>query len=99
MNSELSEIVSFLRQTAPFDELGERTVQRLARAITIQYYRKDAAVLRAGETNDRLFIVRSGAVELRLAGDELTARLDLGACFAYPSLLRGGEVRNTAVAL
>ncbi|MBX7526500.1 DUF294 nucleotidyltransferase-like domain-containing protein [Qipengyuania vesicularis] len=71
----------------------------ITRRITVRYYRAGEVILASGEQNDHLFIVRSGAVELRLAGAELTARLATGSCFASPSLLRGGEIRNTTIAL
>lgn len=99
MASEISEIVRFLKATAPFDELDEAELASLSRAVEVSYRKAGEIIIEAGGTNDRLFIVRSGAVELMLAGEELTARLAAGACFAYPSLLRGGAVRNTTSAL
>jgi len=99
MGQEVVEIARFLGSTAPFDALGEDMLAALSRKITIFYYRAGETVLQAGERNDRFYIVRSGAVELRLAGEELTARLAAGSCFAYPSLMRGGEVRNAVQAL
>lgn len=99
MGQEISEIARFLGKTAPFDKLGADVLAALSRKITITYHRVGEAVLRLGEYNNRLFLIRSGAVELRLAGDELTARLSTGSCFAYPSLLRGGEVRNGVLVL
>ncbi|WP_340589168.1 DUF294 nucleotidyltransferase-like domain-containing protein [Erythrobacter alti] len=99
MGQEIAEIARFLSSTAPFDALGRDVLAALSRKITIFYYRADEMILQAGQHNDRLFIVRSGAVELRLAGEELTARLAAGSCFAYPSLLRGGEIHNAVQAL
>ena len=99
MASELTEIIRFLGETAPFDALEKSALVALARSLDISYHRAGARILDAGQHNDRLFVVRSGAVELKLAGEELTARLGQGASFAYPSLLRGGEVRNMTEAL
>ncbi|GAA4049921.1 DUF294 nucleotidyltransferase-like domain-containing protein [Parerythrobacter jejuensis] len=99
MASEIGEIVQFLRLTPPFHTLPDDQVAMLSRRIEVSYARAQDAVTTAGEHNEKLFIVRSGSVELRLAGDDLTARLGAGSCFAYPSLLRGGEVRNTTVAI
>ena len=99
MVSELQHVRTFLAGTAPFDALGEDALADIARKVTVRYFRSGEEILTSGARNDQLFIVRSGAVELRLAGDELTARLGSGGCFAYPSLLRGGEVRNTTTAL
>ncbi|MEM6585431.1 MAG: DUF294 nucleotidyltransferase-like domain-containing protein [Pseudomonadota bacterium] len=99
MASEISEITRFLSATAPFDRLEAERLAPISRAIEVSYCKAGEVVIDAGGHNDRLYIVRSGAVELMLAGQELTARLERGACFAYPSLLRGGEVRNTTSAL
>lgn len=99
MASEIAEIARFLRNTAPFSALDENTLSSLTRKVEVSYFREGEVVIQAKSHNDRLFIVRSGAVELMLAGEELTARLSAGSCFAYPSLLRGGEVRNTTSAI
>ncbi|QYJ07808.1 DUF294 nucleotidyltransferase-like domain-containing protein [Qipengyuania flava] len=99
MANELSQIRAFLAASAPFDRLGEDEVARAARQVTVRYARAGETILEAGTRNEQLFVLRSGAVELRLAGEELTMRLGQGGCFAYPSLLRGGEVRNTTRAL
>ena len=99
MGQEFAEIARFLGSAAPFNLLGEDVLARISRQVTITYFPAGETVLSAGEINNRLMIVRSGAVELRLAGEELTARLEPGSAFAYPSILRGGEVRNTAIAM
>ena len=96
---EIGEIARFLRGTPPFGGLGEDVLGQVSRAVEVRYCRSGETVIEAGSINDRLFLIRSGAVELMLAGKELTARLGHGSCFAYPSLLRGGEVRNTARAI
>ncbi|NVE95897.1 DUF294 nucleotidyltransferase-like domain-containing protein [Altererythrobacter lutimaris] len=99
MASEIAQIVQFLEGTSPFDTLPAEERAKLSRAISVTYFRSGETVLEAGSHNESLYLVRSGAVELRLAGEELTARIGTGASFAYPSLLRGGEVRNTTIAL
>lgn len=99
MTTEIAQVASFLRETPPFDALSVAETAALSRTITVRYARAGDRILNVGQHNDWLFLIRSGAAELRLAGRELTARLTHGACFAYPSLLRGGEVRNEAIAL
>ena len=99
MTSELASIETFLKAVPPLDRLDGERIASLARKISVRYYRAGQTILEAGSHNEHLFIIRSGAVELRLAGEDLTARMALGGLFAYPSLLRGGEVRNTTVAL
>lgn len=99
MSAEIRQLADFLRSTPPFDTLDDAALAAASRSIAISYCRAGSVILEAGSHNDQLYIIRSGAVELRLSGEELTAKLTQGACFAYPSLLRGGEVRNQAVAL
>jgi CBS domain-containing protein len=99
MTVEIAEIAGFLERTPPFEALSDTERAALSRTIEVRYARSGSAIVTAGDQNDRLFIVRSGAVELRLAGNDLTARLATGSTFAYPSLLRGGEVHNTTVAI
>lgn len=99
MTAEISEIARFLRTSAPFDGLDDAVLATLGRSIEVTYRKAGEIIIEAGSHNDKLFIIRSGAVELMLAGQELTARLEAGTCFAYPSLLRGGEVRNTTTAI
>lgn len=99
MTVEVSEVVKFFERVAPFGSLTREERSALSRSVEIRYARSGSAILSAGDHNERLFIVRSGAVELRLAGQELTAQLSEGAAFAYPSLLRGGEVFNSVFAM
>ncbi|WP_271078489.1 DUF294 nucleotidyltransferase-like domain-containing protein [Aurantiacibacter sp. MUD61] len=99
MAQEIAEITRFLRKSPPFDLLSNEELSRISPRVTVTYHRAGDEILTAGKSNDRLMIVRSGAVELRLAGRELTARLESGSAFAYPSILRGGEIRNTTIAL
>ncbi|MEO1046576.1 MAG: DUF294 nucleotidyltransferase-like domain-containing protein [Pseudomonadota bacterium] len=71
----------------------------MARAIEVRYFRKGSDIIIAGQSNDKLSIVRSGAVELRLDGDMMHARLGEGECYGYPSLLAEGITRNAVQAL
>ena len=52
MASELSEIESFLKATAPFDRLGDELVRAIVRKITVRYYRSGDEILRSGEHNE-----------------------------------------------
>jgi CBS domain-containing protein len=99
MSIEIAEIAKFLKGTTAFQTLSDEQCGELSRQIEVRYVRNGEAIISAGEDNEHLFLVRSGSVELRLAGEELTARLGAGSAFAYPSLLRGGEVHNTTTAL
>lgn len=99
MSIEIAEVARFLKTTAAFETLTDAQQSEVSREVEIRYVRVGETILESGKHNAHLFLVRSGAVELRLAGDELTARLGPGSTFAYPSLLRGGEVHNSTTAL
>lgn len=96
---ELEEVTSFLNRHAPFDQLGYDAVSALARKMEIRYFPRKTVIIDAGKENAFLNILRSGAVELRLGGTELTHRLGEGGLFGYPSLLHHKLTRNQVVAL
>ncbi|WP_144097772.1 DUF294 nucleotidyltransferase-like domain-containing protein [Croceicoccus sediminis] len=96
---ETLEIAEFLRQHPPFGGLSNAELAALIRALEVRYYRRGTTITTAGEENAWFSVVRSGAVELRLGGSDLNARLGEGGCFGYPSLLRNGSAQNEAVAL
>ncbi|PEQ12893.1 hypothetical protein B2G71_08610 [Novosphingobium sp. PC22D] len=97
--TELGEVLGFLRAHPPFSGLAPDALAALGRACRISYYRRGALVIAAGDANRMLSVVRSGAVELRLGGTELNARLGEGECFGYPSLIRAMPAQNEVVAL
>lgn len=99
MTMEIAEISKFLKSTPAFQKLDDENRADLSRLVEIRYVRAGEEIITAGDHNEHLFVIRSGSVELRLAGKELTARLGSGSAFAYPSLLRGGEVQNTTAAI
>lgn len=97
--TELADITGFLAQHEPFSLLPAEAQSKMARAIEVRYFRKGSDIIVAGQPNDKLSIVRSGAVELRLDGDMMHARLGEGECYGYPSLLSDGVTRNAVHAL
>jgi CBS domain-containing protein len=99
MEAELAEVRDFLRAHAPFDALPEATLARLPSRLSVRYFRRGTRILSCGEPNDALFVVRSGAVELRDAEGTLEARLGAGEVFGYPSLLSDGRAKTTVTAL
>ena len=96
---EIPDIVEFLRSLPGFDLLDEAHLAACARDINIAYYRAGADILRVGEENRFLHIVRSGAVELRNEAGEMMTRLAEGDCFGFPSLMNNAPARNHSIAL
>ncbi|SIN59686.1 CBS domain-containing protein [Parasphingorhabdus marina DSM 22363] len=96
---EIEEILAFLQRFNPFRDLPAEVLGRISRQIEIRYFRTGTTIIEADEDNAHFNIVRSGAVELRIGGTELSHRLGEGLCFGYPSLLRGSRTRNQVIAL
>lgn len=77
----------FLRQTPPFDQLDDFTLQRLVAALKIVRYPAETLILEAGsEPSHFLYLVRSGSVRLERNGRSVLL-LEEGDLFGFPSLL------------
>ena len=83
MDIELLEIRDFLAAHHPFDQLPEEALNTLPAKMQIRYFRRDAVIPETGDLNNDLYLVRTGAVELRDADAELLARLGEGDVFGY----------------
>lgn len=99
MDVELAEIRDFLALHAPFDGLPGEVLARLPRRCTLRYARRGSVVLDVGDRGDGLYVVRSGAVEVRDETGGLVDRAGTGEAFGMSSLLehRPTRLRCTAV--
>lgn len=99
MDVELAEVRDFLAGHAPFDRLPSSELAELPRRCTIRYARRGSVVLEVGDRGDGLYVVRSGAVEVRDETGELVDRVGTGEAFGMSSLLehRPTRYRCTAV--
>jgi CBS domain-containing protein len=84
---EVAEIIDFLSMHAPFDAMPDPLCRYAARHLEIIYERADTTVLDRGAPSDRLYLIRTGAVELHDEEGTLVERLGEGEYFGYPSLL------------
>jgi CBS domain-containing protein len=96
---EVAAVRDFLKTCPPFDQLSGDELGFAARHIQISYYRagEDANVL--DYSNPQLYIVRTGAFEVRSPQGDLLDRVDEGGYFGYPSLLTGDEISSHIVVL
>jgi len=94
ISPELSEIVDFLKQHAPFDRLRLALLVDAARQMEIIYRRKGEVLLAIGAANTALAVIRRGAVEVHDAQNRLVIHLAEGESYGLPSLLTGNPVRN-----
>lgn len=75
MDTELSEISSFIQSIPPFDSLPQPALARLIRELSISYLRKGETLPPKGIDTPRLYIVRKGALSCLSTEDELISRL------------------------
>lgn len=99
MVAELLEVQEFLVAHAPFEALPEKVLAALPPRLTTRYYKRDTEIVRAGRHHDEMFVLRSGAVEVRDAHGGLVDRYDVGRSFGWTALLSDGVARFTIVAI
>lgn len=99
MQIEQLEILDFLRRHAPFAELPQDTLQRVAAAVDVRYVKAGNRIIEFGEEALYWYVVRSGAVEVFRRNGTLYNRLTEGGYFGEFGLLRNKRVRFPAVAL
>jgi CBS domain-containing protein len=93
MHGPLADVEQFLAQTPPFDLLEPTARSRAAAAFEAVYRRSGTELLRIGERNETLYLIRRGAVEAHDRHDNLIGRYGEGDSFGLQSLLSGKPVR------
>ncbi|WP_202841415.1 DUF294 nucleotidyltransferase-like domain-containing protein [Luteimonas saliphila] len=96
MDSPLADVERFLAQTPPFDGLEPAALRRAAASFEAVYRRSGTEILRIGERNDTLFLIRRGAVETHDGQGNLIGRYGEGESFGLQSLLGGRPTRFRA---
>lgn len=99
MQIEQLEILDFLRAHPPFDELPQESLEGVATAIDVRYYKAGEQIVEFGQASEFWYVVRSGAVEVFRRNGSLYNRLTEGGYFGEFGLLRHGRVRFPARAL
>jgi CBS domain-containing protein len=85
----MHDVVEFLGQHPPFDELSEQELERLGREVEVEYFPEGETIIRQGEEAMRhVRVVRRGSVELVDKGRVLDL-LGEGELFGHPSMLSG----------
>ncbi len=87
MEIELKEIRDFLVQWHPFDALPNKRLNQLTESLQIRYLRRGTPFPPTDADGDYLYIVRSGAIELRDAKDKLHGKLAEGDEYTPPCQL------------
>lgn len=100
MEVEQLEIRDYLERIAPLTDLGDDLLDELTLSLEIQYVRRGNNLLSIGEKNERLYLVRSGAIEVTTADNELYGRFSEGEWVGYRSLMSdGGRVSLNVAAI
>jgi CBS domain-containing protein len=85
----LSDVVEFLRALPPFDALSEADVEHVAASTEIEFFPAGSTIFSQGtQPVEHLRVVRTGAVEIVLAGRVLDL-LGSGELFGHSSMLSG----------
>ncbi|EGQ8512460.1 cyclic nucleotide-binding/CBS domain-containing protein [Vibrio parahaemolyticus] len=99
MEAEQLEVLNFISQHPPFDELPEERLKKIAIHAEVAYFRQGTDILKFGDTIRDLYMVRSGAVEIYRRKGELYNRIDAGGLFGQMGLLMNNRVRMPAKAI
>ncbi|HHX8585725.1 TPA: DUF294 nucleotidyltransferase-like domain-containing protein [Vibrio diabolicus] len=99
MEAEQLEVLNFISQYPPFDDLPEEQLKKIALNAEVAYFRQGSEILNFGDTIRDLYMVRSGAVEIYRRKGELYNRIDAGGLFGQMGLLMNNRVRMPAKAI
>ena len=99
MEIEQLEIRDYLSRCAPLDKLDAECLDQITNQLEISYARRGTQILKPGDINRSLYLIRSGAVEIRTADDELYDQLGEESWFGFRSLFRGGDVILSVTAI
>ncbi|WP_199437841.1 DUF294 nucleotidyltransferase-like domain-containing protein [Vibrio owensii] len=99
MEAEQLEVLNFISQYPPFDDLPEEHLRNIAMNAEVAYYRAGADILKKGDDIRDLYMIRSGVVEIFRRKGELYNRIDAGGLFGQMGLLMNNRVRMPAKAI
>ncbi|GAB4075581.1 DUF294 nucleotidyltransferase-like domain-containing protein [Nostocoides australiense] len=99
LDVELAEIRDFLAAQEPFADLPQEALTRLVPRLTVEYHRRGTAIMTPGRDSVHLYVVRSGAVDMRDAIGTLVDRGEVGDCFGSTTLLGGNPSTFSVVAI
>ncbi|WP_108946813.1 DUF294 nucleotidyltransferase-like domain-containing protein [Shewanella halifaxensis] len=97
--SELQPVTDFIKGLVPFGTLSDLTLERCCKSLSIGYHSKASGFVPLDPAHPQLYIVRSGAFEVRDKNGELLDRLGEGDYFGFPSLLSGEDASNRVAIL
>lgn len=99
MEIEQLEIVDYLSQCAPLNKLAKDELTQVAHSLEISYSQKGQQLLKLGENNYTVFLIRSGALAVYDEKQQLTGQFSSGEWVGFKSALSGDEVTMTVKAV
>lgn len=78
MEIELIEIRDFIALYPPFNSLDKSALNKLPAKLTIRYFRQGSSFPDTTVDNEKLYIIRTGAIELRNKDEQLVDKLAEG---------------------
>lgn len=99
MEVESLEIFHYLCSCEPISELDRITQKKIALSIEISYAKRGTVILKPGEKNNLLYLIRSGAVERVEQSGAVIAKFAEKDFFGQASLNRGGNILREVRAL
>lgn len=97
--TEVTEVTEFLAAHAPFRELPGPLRGELARRMAVRYVRRGTRILSVGEPNDRMYVLRSGAVDITDPDGALVERSDPGTSFGMSTMVENAPSRYDFTAI
>lgn len=92
MEIEQLEIADYLSQCAPLNKLQEDDLNQLIHSLEISYSRQGDELLKVGENNYTVFLIRSGALAVYDNKGQLCGEFSAGEWVGYKSALGSGEI-------
>lgn len=102
MSVEVEEVTGFLAEHEPFSQLPSDALTAISASMTMRYIRRGTTVVEAGQRNDTLHVIRSGAMDVLDSEGGLLDRREPGLSFGYSTLVADpgvAESRYTTVAV
>lgn len=98
VDSIANDVVDFLATIRPFDELPFVERLAIARRLTRRVAPRGEIIVAIGEKDDRLFLLRDGAVDVHDASDALHARRHERESFGFASLVQSKPASHRVTA-
>lgn len=93
MSVELDEVRRFIAAHEPFSRLPDEALEEIPRRMTMRYIPRGQQIYAAGDRNDYLYLIRSGAVDVIDSDGLLLDRREAGRTFGYSTLVGEPESR------